>query len=116
MEKTLRMSLLFDIYGSLLTDRQQEMFVMYFHEDLSLAEVGQQLAVTRQAVYDVLKRAESIMEDLENKLGLLTKHQRRQELYNELHGRVKNLKDLSKKCTKHLQGLEDIILHVKNSS
>ncbi len=84
MEKTLRMSLLFDFYGPLLTERQQDVFQMYFHEDLSLGEIAEQLGISRQGVYDLLKRASAILEDFESKLGLVVKHQERQELYGEL--------------------------------
>lgn len=84
MEKTLRMSLLFDFYGSLLTDRQQDVFQMYFHEDFSLGEIGDELKVTRQAVYDILKRVAGILEEFEMKLNLVQKHQERQHLLVEV--------------------------------
>ena len=84
MENTLRMALLFDFYGPLLTERQQDVFQMYFHEDLSLGEVGEELEVSRQAIYDILKRTEAILEDFESKLGLVEKHGQRQLLYGEL--------------------------------
>ena len=67
MERTLRMSLLFDFYGPLLTDRQQEVYQLYFHDDLSLGEIGEQLGVSRQAVYDILRRSAAIVEDYEEK-------------------------------------------------
>ena len=47
---------------------------MYFHEDLSLGEIGEQLGVSRQAVYDILRRSAAIVEDYEAKLALVTKH------------------------------------------
>jgi predicted DNA-binding protein YlxM (UPF0122 family) len=84
MEKTLRMSLLFDFYGPLLTERQQDVFQMYFHDDLSLGEIAEELDVSRQAVYDLLRRAGSIMEELEGKLGLLKKDLERQGIYNRI--------------------------------
>lgn len=84
MEKTLRMSLLFDFYGALLTERQQDVFQMYFHEDLSLAEIGEELKVSRQAIYDILKRVGVILEEFEDKLALVQKHQQRQTIYDEI--------------------------------
>lgn len=83
MEKTLRMSLLYDFYGPLLTERQQDVYQMYFHEDLSLGEIGEQLSVSRQAIYDNLKRAETTLEDFESKLGLISKFETRQLIYEE---------------------------------
>lgn len=84
MEKTLRMSLLFDFYGPLLTKRQQHVFQLYFHDDLSLGEIAEQLEISRQGVYDLLKRASAILEDLEAKLGLVVKHLERQECYDQM--------------------------------
>lgn len=84
MENTIRMALLFDFYGPLLTDRQQDVFQMYFHEDLSLGEVGEELGVSRQAIYDIVKRAGTILEEFENKLGLVEKHLERHQFYGEL--------------------------------
>ncbi|MDI9413746.1 MAG: YlxM family DNA-binding protein [Bacillota bacterium] len=83
MEKTLRMSLLYDFYGPLLTERQQDVYLMYFQEDLSLGEIGEQLDVSRQAIYDNLKRAEAILEGFEDKLGLISKFEKRQEVYED---------------------------------
>ena len=84
MENALRMALLFDFYGRLLTERQQDVFQMYFHEDLSLGEVGEELDVSRQAIYDILKRSGSILDEFESKLGLVEKHQERQLVYGEI--------------------------------
>ncbi len=84
MEKTLRMSLLFDFYGPLLTERQQNVFDLYFNDDLSLGEIAEELLVSRQAVYDTLRRVGLVLEDFEQKLGLLQKHQERQLIYEEI--------------------------------
>ena len=84
MENTLRMAMLFDFYGPLLTERQQDVFQMYFHEDLSLGEVAEEFDVSRQAIHDILKRTGAILEELEEKLGLVAKHEERQQFYGEL--------------------------------
>ncbi|HAN94237.1 YlxM family DNA-binding protein [Candidatus Darwinibacter acetoxidans] len=84
MEKTLRMSLLFDFYGALLTERQQDVFQLYFGDDLSLGEIAEELRISRQAVYDTLRRVGLILEEFEAKLGLVQKHQERQRIYEEL--------------------------------
>ncbi|HHT91114.1 MAG: YlxM family DNA-binding protein [Bacillota bacterium] len=97
MENTFRMNLLYDFYGPLLTDRQQEIFQMYFHEDLSLGEIGEELDVSRQAVYDSLKRVGSILEGFEAKLNLVRKHQERQIMYE----RVRKLVDLCQEDAGH---------------
>lgn len=116
MEKTLRMSLLFDFYGPLLTERQQEIVQMYFHEDLSLGEIGEQLAISRQAVYDMLKRAGVILEDFEAKLNLVARHSERQEVYDELLRLITLLRLQDEMWPKYLKQLEDKIQSEKTTS
>lgn len=77
IEKTVRMSLLFDFYGQLLTQRQQEFFTLYYNDDLSLGEIAAQYGVSRQAVYDILKRSTQALEEFESKLQLVERFQRR---------------------------------------
>lgn len=65
----LEMTLLYDHYGELLTRRQRECFDLYYNQDLSLAEIAQELKVSRQGVYDNLSRAEAALRELEAKTG-----------------------------------------------
>ena len=71
MEKTVEIALLFSFYGKMLTDRQADTVDLYYNEDLSLAEVGTELGISRQGVRDNLKRAEAILYDTEERLGLV---------------------------------------------
>ncbi|RKO66617.1 YlxM family DNA-binding protein [Desulfofundulus salinus] len=73
MEKLAWMNLLYDFYGQLLTQRQQKFVELYYAHDLSLGEIAEQFGVSRQAVHDVLKRAEHILTRYEEKLGLVAK-------------------------------------------
>ena len=50
--------MLLDFYGELLTDKQRECFDLHFNEDLSLSEIAEQLSISRQAVWDNIRRAE----------------------------------------------------------
>ncbi|MBE6924393.1 MAG: HTH domain-containing protein [Ruminococcaceae bacterium] len=65
----LEMTLLYDFYGELLTERQKMCFELYHDQDLSLAEIAQELKVSRQGVYDNLSRAEAILRNMEEKTG-----------------------------------------------
>ena len=67
----LRITRLFDAYGRLLTDRQQRLLDLYFHDDLSFTEIAERFDVTRQAVYDALRRATDELERLEVLLGVV---------------------------------------------
>ena len=66
-----RMTMLYDFYGELLTDRQKEFFDLYYNEDLSLAEIAENYGISRQGVRDVIVRAEGIMTEMEDKTGII---------------------------------------------
>ncbi|MCI9166203.1 MAG: DNA-binding protein, partial [Oscillospiraceae bacterium] len=65
--QTYRMTMLFDFYGELLTERQKEFFDLYYNEDLSLAEIAENNGISRQGVRDVIVRAEAAMQEVEDK-------------------------------------------------
>ena len=65
----LEMTLLFDYYGDLLTDRQRMCFDLRHNQDLSLAEIAEELQVSRQGVHDNLSRAEALLRNMEAKTG-----------------------------------------------
>ena len=64
------MSLLFDLYGGVLTDKQKDFFRYYYEDDLSLAEIAENEGITRQGVRDAIARAEETLRDMEHRLGL----------------------------------------------
>ena len=67
--ESVEMILLFDYYGDLLTDRQKLCLDMHYNQDLSLGEIAQELSISRQAVYDNLRRAEALLKNMEEKTG-----------------------------------------------
>ena len=69
--QTFRMTMLFDFYGELLTDRQKEFYQLYYDEDLSLSEIAENYGISRQGVRDVIVRAEAYMTEIEDKTGLV---------------------------------------------
>lgn len=71
LEKFERMALLKDFYGPLLTERQQEVMNLHYDNDFSLSEIADSLEISRQAVYDFIKRAEAALEDYESRLNLV---------------------------------------------
>ena len=76
-----RMTMLFDFYGDVLTDRQKEFYDLYYNEDLSLGEIAENYGITRQGVRDVIVRAEAVLTELEDKTGLIKRcHTRRGQL------------------------------------
>lgn len=72
-EKDLKKAYLLDVYGDVLTNRKKEVLDMYYNEDLSLAEIAEQIGISRQGVRDMIKKGEDELEFLEEKLGLASK-------------------------------------------
>jgi uncharacterized protein len=69
-EKDLKWAIYLDEYGGFLTDKQQKIFDLYYNDDYSLAEIGEQLGISRQGVLDGIRRAQTKLADCEEKLGL----------------------------------------------
>lgn len=65
--------LLYDYYGALLTQRQRECFELRYNQDLSLGEIGEELGISRQGVYDNLSRTESLLRNMEGKTGCVSR-------------------------------------------
>ena len=84
LQKNLEISLLFDFYAPLLTEKQRESIEFYYNHDLSLAEIAQHSGITRQGVRDSIKRAEAQLFDYEEKLGLFRRFHQRQEKAEEI--------------------------------
>lgn len=84
LEKTTELNLLYDFYGSLLTEKQRTLLELYYLEDWSLGEIAEYQKISRQAVFEVIKRAQGILHDFEAKLGLLRKYYERQKLAEQL--------------------------------
>lgn len=84
IEKKMRLGNLFVFYGELLTEKQQDILELYCHNDLSLGEISEDLEISRQAVYDTIRRSEKLLESYEEKLGLMDR-------FDETEKRMKNL-------------------------
>ncbi|WP_391208610.1 putative DNA-binding protein [Psychrobacillus sp. L4] len=84
IEKTTRMNFLFDFYQALLTDKQRSYMQLYYLDDLSLGEIAEEYDISRQAVYDNIRRTEAMLEEYEEKLSLFSKFQNRQETIEQL--------------------------------
>ena len=90
IEKTTRMNFLFDFYQALLTDKQRSYMQLYYLDDLSLGEIAEEYNISRQAVYDNIRRTEAMLEEYEEKLNLFTKFEKRQETIERLLLLAKN--------------------------
>ena len=73
MEKFVEQTLLYDFYGELLTERQQQVYESVVLEDFSLSEVAEELGISRQGVHDMIRRCSNTLEEYEKKLHLVEK-------------------------------------------
>ena len=84
MAKELKFVMLLDCYGDLLTEHQRSVMEMYYCEDLSLAEIGSPMGITRQAVLSLIKRTEGVLLNYEEKLGFARRLGKMRECFEEL--------------------------------
>ena len=84
IEKTNRMNALFEFYAALLTDKQMNYIELYYADDYSLAEIAEEFHVSRQAVYDNIKRTEKLLEDYEMKLPMYSDYVVRSQIFDEI--------------------------------
>ena len=111
LEKLVEIGLLFEQYKMLLTDKQQEIVSLYYNEDYSLGEISENLKVSRQGVYDTLKRSENILREYEAKLGLVAKMKERERFTQDIYNKVVDIKqDLlqNRDCANLIPKLENI--------
>jgi predicted DNA-binding protein YlxM (UPF0122 family) len=92
MEKNIEFTILYDIYGKLLTDKQQQIFELYYLSDLSLREVAQNLNISYQAVRDSIKTSENMLFNFESKVGMLKLKEKINSIYNECVSKKANVK------------------------
>ncbi|MEW6424563.1 MAG: YlxM family DNA-binding protein [Bacillota bacterium] len=83
MEKFAWVNLLYDFYGQLLTEHQRKFVELYYGQDLSLSEIAEHYRLSRQAIHDVLKRAESSLFKYEEKLGLVNRFLEQRKRLNQ---------------------------------
>ena len=94
-EKNLNIGYLLDFYGDLLSDRKKSTMEMYYNEDLSLAEIAQEIGISRQGVHETIKKAEEELLFYEDKLGL-AKRFKQVEKYSDQLATLSNEYELPK--------------------
>lgn len=93
--QTFRMTMLFDFYGELLTERQKEFYELYYDEDLSLSEIAEQCGISRQGVWDNIRRAEAAMRGIEEKTGLIRRFLELEKGLDRLSESVRELAEIT---------------------
>ena len=106
---TLDRSLLLDFYGELLTDKQREYCDLHWNEDYSLGEIAQLGGLSRQGVWDILRRAEASLQGYEEKTGLVRRHLERRELLADIRKELSQLLPEDEKSRAILERLEGLM-------
>ena len=106
-------TMLLDFYGELLTEKQRECYDLHYNEDLSLAEIAEQSGISRQAVWDNIRRAEAALLDIEEKTGLIRRFQETRRTLDELSALTDRLTALTRGEARKLacrvaQGIEEL--------
>ena len=95
MAKNLEISLLFDFYGDMLTDKQRDVVELYYDDDLSLSEIAENEGITRQGVRDSIKRAEAQLLDMEERLGLVRRFRKMREKAEQIRAAAGSIRELN---------------------
>ena len=108
MEKNVKISILCEIYGKLLTEKQLEILTDYYNNDLSLSEIAENNHITRQAVSDIIKKGENKLFDLEEKLLIMEKMMKQEKLLQEVFNELSKIEEASSD-----KQVEKILNHVR---
>jgi len=93
VKKLVEIAILFDFYGKLLSEKQATVIDLYYNYDLSLAEIGEELGISRQGVYDILKRAEENLYQYEETLQLVHRFYTSRKELERLYGLVMDIEE-----------------------
>ena len=95
MDKNVYISLLNDFFGELLTEKQRQYIDLYYNDNLSLGEIGENEGISRQGVRDILVRAENTLLEVERKTGLVARHTALTRQIGEAEAALEELMSLS---------------------
>ena len=108
MEKNVKISVLCQIYGKLLTKKQLEILTDYYNNDFSISEIAENNGISRQAVNDIIKKGEKKLFELEEKLSFMNKTLEQEKVLQDV------LTELSKiQNTSSDKKIEKILNHVR---
>jgi len=95
VNESVEIAFLLDFYGQLLTPKQFEILDLHYNNDISLGEIGEQYNISRQGVYDSVKKGKEALRRYEEKLGLIKRFSRHEETMRSILYELKKLKNSS---------------------
>ncbi|MBR1654736.1 MAG: DNA-binding protein [Clostridia bacterium] len=109
MEKNVEISVLCQLYGKALTEKQYEVLTDYYNNDLSLSEIAENNNITRQAVRDIIKKGENKLYELEDNISLMKKVFEEEKIVSNINkelDEIKRLTNSNKEVTKKILNIE----------
>lgn len=101
-------TMLFDFYGELLTEKQREYYDLHYNSDLSLFEIAEMSGTSRQAVWDIIRRSEQTLRDIERKTGLVARAMKQRQVLDEAAVLLSELPDCAGK-REILKKLQEVV-------
>lgn len=98
MAKNLDMIMLLDFYGDMLTAKQRDFIDFYYNDDLSLAEIAENVGITRQGVRDAIKRAEGQLTEMEDRLGFVARFESIKAGLADISSKAAEINEENLKC------------------
>lgn len=108
LEKYIEISILYDFYGNLLSEKQKTIVEYYYNNNFSLGEIADEIEISRQGVYDSLKRAEELLHEYDSKLKLIDKYQENRELIISALAKLRDTIESENACC------SEILIDVEN--
>lgn len=112
IEKKLEISMLYDFYSQLLTEKQRQIIDLYHNQDFSLGEIAEEFNVSRQAIYDTIKRTEKILYRYEEKLNLIHLFHSKMQYMEKVFSEIVKLQEQANKYLQ-VQEINDQITKIK---
>lgn len=119
MNHIVKESLLFDLYGSLLTEKKRIVMELYHEENMSLAEIAEEFGISRAAVHDSLKSAEKQLSKYEDKLGMVKRLDGMNKLCEALNLKLQEIEALQindLRLEEKLSEVQEIVAELENNS
>ncbi|MCQ2555634.1 MAG: YlxM family DNA-binding protein [Clostridia bacterium] len=112
-DDVLQVSLLYDFYGELLTERQKEIMELYHEENYSIVEISSELGITKQGVHEALKKSEKLLYSYEEKLGLVSKFLNTGSVIEEVRNRLDSL-SLNDELKEKVEEIKNILNKIED--
>lgn len=110
IEERVELSILYDFYGALLKENQQRMFEACILEDYNFTEIAQEEGISRQGVYDSIRRSTKQLREYEERLGLVEKFEKQKQLAKKIHQQLQELP--LEKENNHLEKINEMLQEI----